>query len=318
MTRLFEARPFVIAEVGSNWQTFEHCIQSISEAKAAGADAVKFQAFNSDALYGTREVALSHELPLGWLPKLKEKADACGIEFMCTAFSPELVVVVDPYVEVHKVASSDAAWPQMLEAVAKTGKPVLISFGAKSGEERAAAMEILNGECQLGRDLVVPLYCVASYPADYVDIPYFKREHEYEFDGFSDHTLGYTATLEAAHRGAVVIEKHFTAFPDLETPDRPHSLTPEQFRRMMDLIRGKKESRSSEEHAMILRHNRRLIATRDLAEGEVLTYGANYGAYRSLEDDTRGLSPFAWSEVEGKRATKAIARGKGIGPGDFS
>ena len=68
---------------------------------------------------------------------------------------------------------------------------------------------------------------------------------------------------------------------------------------------------------MYLRHNRRLIATCDIAVGETLTYGVNYGAYRSLKDDTRGLSPFDWERVEGRAASVSIAQGDSIGEGDF-
>ena len=72
---------------------------------------------------------------------------------------------------------------------------------------------------------------------------------------------------------------------------------------------------------MLLRHNRRLIATRDVAPGEPLLYGQNYGAYRALYDDDHGLTPFLWDHKqwgpEAKPATKEIKRGRSIGPGDF-
>jgi N,N'-diacetyllegionaminate synthase len=345
VTRLFETKPFIIAEVGSNWRTLVDCLDSIRVAKECGADAVKFQAFNRAALYGpdglmvngewcpaqTYGKSMPGELPLGWLPTLKAKADEAGIEFMCTAFSPELVAAVDPYVEVHKVASSDAAWPQLSLAVAMTGKPVLISLGAKSKAEGFKAVEDLVGH--LGRKNVFVLGCVASYPADYVDLrefgdypskwgdsddDYYREGMRYPkyWDGLSDHTLGLTVAVDAARKGVKVIEKHFTAFPDLDTPDRPHSLTPTQFKRMVDIIRGREVE--SEEKDMYLRHNRRLIATRDIAVGDILKYGSNYGAYRSLKDDTRGLSPFDWERVEGREASVSIARGDSIGEGDFT
>jgi sialic acid synthase SpsE len=321
MTRLFESKPFIIAEVGSNWQTLEHCLESIKVAKECGADAVKFQAYDYEALYGLSPIGpLKNEkktatewsaeasyvevegtLDLTWLPALKAEADHHGIELMCTAFSPELVAAVDPYVTVHKVASSDAAYPQLLHAVAKTGKPVLISNGGKTHEDMVKAVELL-----LSYDVpVVEMYCIAQYPADYVDLRVLGC-----FEGLSDHTLGYTAAVYAADCGATVIEKHFTAFPELDTPDAPHSLNPKQFKRMVDLIRGRNVE--TEEGEMFARHNRRLIATRDVLASEKLVYGQNFGAYRSLEDDTRGASPFDWEKVEGKVAKGAITRGKAI------
>jgi sialic acid synthase SpsE len=324
VTRLFEAKPFIVAEVGSNWQTLEHCLASIRVAKEVGADAAKFQAYDYEALYGLSSVgefkpcrekqedgsvlvgtadsvSVVGELPIEWLPALKAEADHHGIELMCTAFSPELVAAVDPYVTVHKVASSDAAYPQLLHAVAKTGKPVLISNGGKTHEDMVKAVELL-----LSYDVpVVEMYCIAQYPADYVDLRVLGC-----FEGLSDHTLGYTAAVYAADCGATVIEKHFTAFPELDTPDAPHSLNPKQFKRMVDLIRGRNVE--TEEGEMFARHNRRLIATRDVLASEKLVYGQNFGAYRSLEDDTRGASPFDWEKVEGKVAKGAITRGKAI------
>lgn len=316
MTRLFEAKPFIIAEVGSNWTTLSQCKESIRVAKECGADAVKYQAFDWPSLYGVDQIhvenperipdkwavprwmKMPHELDLRWLPDLKAEADRVGIEFMCTAFSPELVAVVDPYVLVHKVASSDAAWPQMLWAVWATGRPVLISVGAKTAEEINQIEKTVPG-CVL-------MSCTAAYPADFSELEAIT----YETRGFSDHTLGYTAAVEAARLGAIVIEKHFTAFPDLQTPDRPHSLTPAQFTRMVKLIRG--EPVESEETAMFLRANRRLIATKSLAAGDTLTYGENFGAFRSLKDDTRGASPFDWEKLQGKRVKLAVERGDGI------
>lgn len=309
MTRLFKAKPFIISEVGSNWQTLDQCLGSILGAKEVGADAVKFQLFDHEALYGEpapgvwqRGEPLKGCLPQAWLPKLKAEADRVGVEFMCTAFSPELLAVVDPYVLVHKVASSDAAWPQMLEAVKATDKPVLISSGGKEASEFVKALRLLEGSP------VIPLICTAAYPADFCN-PQSLEETDGGW-GFSDHTLGYTTTCLAAKYGAIVIEKHFTAFPDLDTPDRPHSLTPDQFSRMVKLIRG--EPVESEEKAMFLRHNRRLIATRDIPAGQSLRYGVNFGAYRSLVDDTRGASPFDWEKVSGRMAKGEIKRGAAI------
>lgn len=322
MTRLFEARPYVVAEVGSNWRNINDCIESIAAAKSCGADAVKFQAFTHEALYGFAAPSVTpidvHSLPTSWLPKLKEKADACGIELMCTAFSPELVAAVDPYVSVHKVASSDCTWPQLLRAVAKTGKPVLLSVGASSEGDIERALSVL------GEAGDVLMYCVSAYPARTIDLGAIARlsERFCHAVGFSDHSTDIIGLPVEATRmyDLAAIEKHFTAFPDLDSPDRPHSLTPDEFKLMVDYIRGVRApviGPTFEERDMMLRHNRRLIATQDLAPGAQLRYGENFGAYRSLVDDTRGLSPFAWESVEGRTTTKQINRGEAIGPGDF-
>lgn len=337
MTRLFEAKPFIIAEVGSNWTTLPECLASIAAAKRVGADAVKFQLFTHASLYGFSDKPFTLKsasailkasygdkptepghLPQAWLPKLKSMADEQGIEFMCTAFSPELVEVVDPFVKVHKIASSDLKYPQLLEAAKATGKPTLLSTGASSKGDVFRALEIL-GDAE-----VVLLYCNAAYPS---------RQHNlFQIDqlkqlgrpvGISDHSLDviYAPVSAVRHFGAVVIEKHYTAFPSLETPDRPHSLTDDEFRIMLMNVKGWADTSdfqpSREERAMFLRHNRRLIATQDIPAGQILTFGENFGAYRSLEDEGKGSSPFDWEQFEGRTARLAISRGKGISMGDL-
>lgn len=228
----------IIAEVGSNWRTLDDCLTSIVIAKDVGADVVKFQIFTAEALYGFLPESWdrSRELLKEWLPILKAKADEVGIEFACTAFSPELVAVVDPYVKRHKVASSDCSWVAMLDAVKATGKQVLLSVGAATHTEIGEALDRLP----LTTDVIL-IYCEAAYPAKYHDL----RKISILADmiglpvGFSDHTIDVIhAPREAMNRGAVVIEKHFTAFPNIETPDRGHSLSPNEFADMVSVLRG--------------------------------------------------------------------------------
>jgi len=316
---------FVIAEVGSSWNTLTDCLNSISAAKACGADACKFQLFDEVALYGagysvpTFGADVKHPfLPPAWLPHLKEKCAAVGIELMVTAFSPEFVEVVDPYVKRHKVASSDLTYPQLLEAVAKTGKPVILSCGASSRGDISGAMACLNNRATL-------LYCNAAYPSRWHDLRGIDRLRNWGGPtiavGFSDHTRDVIyAPWAAVHtHGATVIEKHFQVVPG-DFPDTPHSLNVDEFQAMVKAIRGTDNpliAPTSEEKPMLLRHNRRLIATRHIEAGQPFKYGVNYGAYRSLKDDSKGLTPFAWQHVDNCTAKVALQPGDSIGPGDL-
>lgn len=320
-------KPFIVAEIGSNWRDLNDCLHSISMAKAAGADAVKFQAFTYKELYGfssgdfsgvSGTKKLSYTLPLDWLPKLKINADACGIEFMCSAFSPELVDAVDPFVNIHKVASAELSHARMLEKLRDKGKPVILSTGASGPRDIERALEILQGVP------VVLMYCVAAYPARDIDFRMLAALGKYApLVGFSDHTTDYGAIpAMAVEKGACVIEKHMTDIPDVETPDRPHSLTVDEFKKMVQSIRGERPFTwgSGEEREMLTKHNRRLIATREIQAGATLNSDgpeANFGIYRSLKDDTRGLSPFKIAKVHGLSATRTIQPGEAIGPGDF-
>jgi N,N'-diacetyllegionaminate synthase len=314
-------KPFIIAEVGSNWRTLHDCMHSISMAKQCGADAVKFQLFNKNALYGCTPCWASgseseQALPLEWLPKLKEKADAHSVEFMCSAFSPELLDAVNPYVNIHKVASAELTHVRMLEKLRRLGKPVILSTGASGAQDIEYAIDCL-GVCP-----TVLMYCVAAYPAQEIEL---ETIHTIKTQfgllmGYSDHSLDVLHVPVSAVRkyGACVLEKHFTTI-GLDTPDAPHSLTVDQFKNMVSAIRVGCVGRigpTQEERPMLMRHNRRLIAIKDVAIGERLTEGGNFGIYRSHRDDTHAFSPWMVNEVNGKLAKKAIYAGHGIGPGD--
>lgn len=313
---------FIIAEVGSNWRNLDDCLESIRQAKLAGADAVKFQAFNWTALYGVPPTPSDDTgLPLTWLPAMKAEADRAGIEFMCSAFSPDLIRAVDPFVNIHKVASAECTHKRMLEELAKIGKPVILSTGAHGGADIKAALSVL------GYTPSVLLYCVAAYPAREVDLAHipFMQEAFNVPVGYSDHTTDVLIIpRQAVIQGAVALEKHVT-FIDADTPDSPHSLSGPEFKRMARSIRAC-DSRvlgvSPHEKPMILRHNRRLIATKDIKSGEIFRACPepgiqNFGIYRSLKDETHAYHPFMIDQVDGRIAKRAVKAGDGIGPGDI-
>lgn len=320
MKKLLEAKPFIIAEIGSNWTNFNEAKDSISNAKQCGADAVKFQAFDHKALYGFEaadQKKIVGQLSLEWLPKLKEKADACGIEFMCSAFSPDLYDAVDPYVNIHKIASSELSYPQLLAKVKSKGKPILLSVGASTKGDVSLALDILRGGPQ-----IVLMYCSAAYPSREYNL--FRMEDLKTSGltvGLSDHSLDviYPALSAVKHFGAIAIEKHVN-FTTHKTGDSGHSLNADQFKLMCDYLRGARDHKDfqpcSEEKDMFLRHNRRLIAIQDIKTGSAFRFDVNFGSYRSLKDDAVGLSGFAWEQVAGNVATRDILAGEGIGPGD--
>lgn len=325
---------YIVAEIGSNWTSFDDAKDSIAMAKNCGADAVKFQMFTKEELTGfpplIKEVRndetgqmepvdrkLYSEMPRDWLPKLKEKADAVGIDFLCTAFSPEGLDYVDPYVSAHKIASSDLSYPALLERAKGKGKAVFLSTGASSLSDVALALALLD------KSQTTLLYCVSAYPAK--DVNLFAIDvlrNKFNVDvGYSCHTTDIHTAVHASHyHQALVIEKHFK-LRDMATPDNPHSLNPDQFKEMVRRI--KEDDRTvhfpdPSEKAMLLMHNRRLVCIKDVAEGEALIYGKNFGCYRSLKEDIKGLSGFAWQHVNGKTAKVAFKAGDTIGPLEFA
>lgn len=330
LTKVTEANPFVIAEVGSNWDTFDDCLESISEAKKAGANAVKFQMFDLKTLYGfhpKRKVKRRNffgfertyeepreELHGGihktWVEPLFEKCRGLGIEFMCTPFSVEDAEFLNPYVNYHKIASSDLDFKQLFEAMVRFQKPVFFSTG---GHDLAAIQRALT---LLGSVPSVIMYCVSAYPARAVQLQNIQKlkDRFKNFVGYSDHTTQVLdIPLLAADYGAVVIEKHFK-IRDMTTPDNPHSLNPEEFSLMVSNIRGKHPIAlgSYEEKDMYLKHNRRLVAIQNIKKGDKLLLDVNFGAFRSLKPVHIGLNGWLAEDVNGRISNHDILQGDAI------
>lgn len=318
---------FVIAEIGSNWHSLDDCLESIQLAKQAGADAVKFQLFDTVALYGPvpRDSEWYKSLPVHkpgttnyngvlpneWLPRLKQECDKHSIEFMCSAFSPELYDAVNPFVNIHKLASSELTHVRILEKLKSYGKPIILSSGGHTTGDIAQVLHFLGDTSK-----VVLMYCVSEYPAREVDLDKIIEFRDMFgcLSGFSDHTIDAQIIPVLASRMGDVIEKHVN-FVGAKGPDADYALTGSQFKRMVQRIRGK-SAIIPQELSMILRHNRRIVAISDIKLGDTLKEGINFGIFRSLKDDTRAFSPFAVDAINGLKVTRDIAAGDGIGPGD--
>jgi len=119
---------FIIAECGVNWRDLVDADDMIREAAKAGADAVKFQAY--------QEFPMSHPLhkELNCIRLDEQKVrylywrcQQHGIEFMCTPMYPEAVDMLDPYVKRWKIRYADKDNYALIEKCEDTGKHMLIS-----------------------------------------------------------------------------------------------------------------------------------------------------------------------------------------------
>ena len=265
---------FIIAEIGSNWKTDQDLFLSIAEAKRCGADAVKFQAFSHYDLYGSSDASWqANQYALKWnnIPLLKRECDRVGIEFMCTAFNHELVPTLDPYVNYHKVASSNMMDLKLLKALRDTGKTVFLSTGGWKMDQVITAMTYL--EPHQG----IPLYCQPDYSGninpDLRCISLLKEE--FEVAGFSDHSTdsSYTGWAAANTYGADVIEKHVNFTDHRDTPDASFALDGGKFRKYVLNIKDQYEPELPVRfHDMELHHYARPVVTRDCLAGEPVDY----------------------------------------------
>jgi N-acetylneuraminate synthase len=225
---------FIVCEVGSNWTNLQDCLDSIVAAKECGADAVKYQLYTHRELYGY-DGEMDGELPFEWVPILADKCKEVSIEFMCTAFSPIGYQMIDPYVKRHKIASAETSDPNIWEMVVWLSRPILFSTGGSTFQEIMEPFE-LYPEANL-----TAMYCVSVYPSDNAciskaGVDRLQRRLGNRV-GYSCHTTTGQECFAAAQIGATVIEKHFK-IRDMNTPDNPHSILPEEFKFMVSQIRS--------------------------------------------------------------------------------
>lgn len=298
---------FVIAEIGSCFKTLADCLHSINEAIACNASAIKFQLFSHRDLfgYGSNDTQLKRE----WLPALKQ---ACGgkIEFMCTAFNPRDLKLIDKFVDRHKIASSDMDYMELLTVARETGKEILLSTGGHEWGEIEKVYRMLD--C----NRVTLLYCESAYPCNFVDLSKGLQLRQLSLKiGLSDHSREVYSTAQLARLlGYDVVEKHVN-FCGIDGPDSPHSLDGDEFREFVKATRSSSRSEdflSNGEADMVLRHNRRCIAIKDIPKGARLEYNVNYGCYRSKVDDAHGLIARKAKEINGLTTDCHIKRGEAI------
>jgi len=243
---------FLIAEAGKNFidtqeeqsvQTYlENAKRLVLAAKAAGADAIKFQTHvfedeqnkrsksRYDWIRRNEQATPYNEF---WKP-LKEYCDAMGIEFMTTPMSTLAAKKVNDLVKRWKVGSADIVDMELLQYIKNTGKPVIISVGMSTAEQIQKAVEFLGSQIEILN------YCVSIYPCPVyaVNLSMIQRLKEYQKPvGWSDHTLSVEIPALAVKMGAIGIEKHLTLDRNAFGPDHKVSLLPDEFKRMVELVR---------------------------------------------------------------------------------
>ncbi len=224
---------YLVAEVGSNHGgSLDTAMKMVAVAAECGADAVKFQYFRAATMvpknhpdYATFK---ANEIPNFWLPELRSASKAFGISVFFSVFDPADVAALERYdVPAYKIASAEMTYTALLEAVAATGKPVMLSTGMSTIHD---CEEGINRLWQAD-DLFV-LHCVSAYPAppEQVNLSVL-RQYGGLFKGLSDHTAEpFAAPLMAAALGASIIEKHFTLDRNQEGPDHAFAIEPAELK----------------------------------------------------------------------------------------
>jgi len=292
---------YVIAEAGSNHnRDLPTALRLIEVAAEAGADAVKFQTYTAEGLYSRRTPDIKYlkdkgllgdqesvwelikrvEIPWEWHADLARHAASCGITFFSTPFEEAAVDVLESVgVPAYKIASYEVNHLPLIQRVARTGRPLLISTGMASLGDIERALDAAAGS---GAHDILVMHCAVNYPPRFADlnlraITTLRDAFQIPI-GWSDHTLGHTADVVAVTLGACAVEKHYTLSRDQTGPDHPFALEPNELAGMVLAIReaedalGSSVKRVTEAEADLFRLGRRsLVAARQLPAGGELT-----------------------------------------------
>ncbi len=231
-------KTFIVADCGINANgNIEIAKQQIDLAVACGVDAVKFQVYNSEKLHGVDSPVYKDAKRGEFSYKnFKVLADYSPIEWFASGFDTDAIDLLESIgVRRHKIASRSLTDWNLLSKIAQTKKPVIMSTGNHDTGAIRKALDILKD------NKVTLLYCVPNYPAKICDINFGRMTKLGELFkvpiGFSDHTTGIWASIEAVRLGAVVVEKHFTCSRSLDGCDQVASLEPLELKLLIKSIR---------------------------------------------------------------------------------
>jgi len=317
---------YVIAEAGVNHNgSWETSFEMIEVAKNAGADCIKFQAFDAeelvtkDAPKADYQQILKKESQYGMLKKLElskedfrkisNKCKLLKIDLLVTPFSEKWVkILCELGVKGFKISSGSINFLDLLTEVGKTGLPVILSTGMSTMEEIRRAINVLEKN---GCGPLTLLHCVSLYPVPFEKINLFAMhalKEEFGFPvGFSDHSeilISDRVASLAVAAGAEVIERHFTLDRRMQGPDHKSSVNPCELGRYINAIRkvqiacGKKQKEiSKEELKMKLVVRGSLVAKDDIKAGQII--------FKSMLAEKRpgtGISPMEAHNIIGRQA----------------
>jgi len=329
---------FVIAEASINHNgSLERAYQLIDAAQAAGADAVKFQKRNLAEVYqkkildnpNTGEQKYQYlipllkefELPDEAFVEMEKHAKAKGIMFLVNPWDKKSTDDVERLLDIplYKIGSPDFTNNELLEYIARLGKPLILSTGMSDLKEIEVGVKFAES---LGRPFAL-LHCNSTYPApfDEINLRFMETLKKYGHPvGYSGHERGIAVSIAAVARGARVIERHITVDKALEGPDHVASLLPEEFKALVSGIREvekalgepvKRLSRGEIMNREIL--GKSIVAKEFIADGtkirrEMLT----------TKSPAKGLSPQRMDEVVGITAARDIFGGEAVTEDDLN
>lgn len=318
--------PYIIAELsGNHMGRIDKLAYLMGLAFGSGADAVKIQCYTADSLTIKSDRADFTIKDGPWRgrtlyelyekactpPELVEEAFRLAKRYGTTVFASvfdekglELLEKLE--CPAYKIASMELVDVPLIEKVAATRKPIILSTGM------ADIYEIFGA---LDKCFTVPhalLHCVSGYPTKVEDANLSRMAGlPTKIRGLSDHTLGWEVPVAATAMGACIIEKHICVSRDDPVEDAAFSLMPEEFREMSEKVRAiwaaTQAPKNTQDEDASRQLRRSLYVTADIKKGEAFTK-ANVRSIRPAY----GLPPKELPNVLGKFAARDLERGTAL------
>jgi pseudaminic acid synthase len=328
-----DAAPFIIAEMSGNHnQSLDRALELVDVAAKSGAHALKLQTYTADtmtldsrmpdfviedpgSLWAGAQLYQLYEqahTPWDWHAPIFERTRSLGMIPFSTPFDATAVDFLESLeVDCYKIASFENTDIPLIQKVARTGKPMIISTGMATVAELYRSVTAAR---EAGCANLVLLKCTSTYPAtpensNIATIPHMRELFDCQV-GLSDHTMGTGVSVASVVFGAPVIEKHFTLARADGGVDSTFSLEPEELRQLVAETErawqavGTVKYGPSLAEKKSLQFRRSLYITQDLKAGEVLTTG-NVRAIRP----GFGLPPEHLEEVLGVTVKSDVVRG---------
>lgn len=326
--------PYIIAEMSANHNgDIERALSIIKMAKFAGADAVKLQTYTPDTITfnskaedfmirgGLWDGKSLHELykaaylPWDWHQPLFDYARELDITIFSSPFDFTAVDLLESLdAPAYKIASFEAIDLPLIEYVAQTGKPMIISTGMANQEEIAEAIAAARqGGCQ---QLAI-LHCVSGYPApasDYNLVNLLDMQSRFELPvGLSDHTLDNTTAVTSVALGSSIIEKHVTLDRSAGGADDVFSLEPQELQQLCSTTKTAWEALGEVDYGLQssekanVKFRRSLYFVKDIEAGEIITAGH----VRSIRPGY-GVAPKYLKDVLGKAVPESFCAGQAL------
>lgn len=328
-----DSPPYVIAEMSGNHNgSLERALEIVDAAAASGADAIKLQTYTADtmtlkvdapgfviddesSLWNGRHLydlyAEAH-LPWEWHAPIMDHARSLGIACFSSPFDETAVDFLEELNSpAYKIASFELIDLPLIERVARTGKPMIMSTGMATLAEIDEAVRTAR-DC--GNEQIVVLQCTSTYPAtpentNIATIPHLRTATGC-LVGLSDHTMGCGVSVAAVALGAVLIEKHFTLARSDGGVDSTFSMEPAELAQLrVETERawqavGQVKYGTIAAEALSKSHRRSLYITQDLKAGDPIA-ADNMRAIRP----GHGLPPKFRRQLLGRRVSRDVPRG---------